>query len=198
MSIDISGIGNRAGIEKEFCYEHSLGEYLDSATRLLAYHIRLICPALARPIMSNDDLITNIATEIMLAEQKWDGVSCTKKYYLNQRVSWALKSFLKRMKRESLKNTFSMDSLFGDNGVDMSYFACGSQSHQAGIENKESVEKILSSSPLTEKQNLYIRKHYLSEMSFSEIAREREVSRESVRQTVNRGMKRIRESIPKQ
>lgn len=78
-------------------FESSPDDYVKIARKLILAHASSLRANLANELLLSDDAISNIATEIMLADWKWDGRG-TKCGYRKQRAIWAMQSYLSRSK----------------------------------------------------------------------------------------------------
>jgi len=205
MTVDIVGIGKtkRQYPPAEKSNFENLHEYLGHAKRIIAYFAH---GSLRSQMLSSEDAISNIATAIMFADWTWDenhigksGKKCSKYTYRNLRGIWAIKSYLVRQKR---KNKYKVDSInisIDEDGSQLCSILDGN--YEPPIEKilkselRELLEDVISCGIITDRQEKYLRSYYFDSMSYSEIGRERGVSRQAVHDAVNRAVKSLEEAL---
>lgn len=203
MSVDILAIGDQIieypkASEQEFV---STEEYLKIAQRL----VRKIAPryrvGLAEQILKSEDALSNIATQIMMADWRWNG-NGTLYGYRKKCVEWAINGFIERDVARSKHKVVSLNNVTTNTNDDNEFISMipGKDPNPADIaENNEEqqlreeiIDKILGSGLLTETQETCIRLHYLSGMSISDVGRQLGVSRQAIQDNVQRGINKLK------
>lgn len=204
MSVDIMAIGDQI-IEYPNVADQtfvSTQEYLDIAQRLVRKIAPYYRPGLSEQILRSEDAISNIATQIMMADWRWNG-NGTLYGYRKECVKWAIQGFIERDVSRSKRKTLSLNNTtsFGD-GESKEYMNMipGNDADPADIVEQsehdtmqhELIDQILGSGILTDTQQKCIRLHYLQGKSMSDIGRELGVSRQAVQDNVQRGISKLK------
>jgi len=205
MTVDIVGIGDQK-IEYEVAdnndYE-SMDSYLVIAKKTIRTFGDRYRPGLSQEMINSEDAISNVATAIMLADWRWDpnyksstGKVRSKRAYRNQCAIWAIQAYVGR--RVSSPKLSSLDKVIGNFDKDVSLHELIPSDHPGpdhDILQQEDIlmlQRILKGSALTEQQERYVKLHYMEDWTLQEIANEAGTSREAVRQTVERGLDKIK------
>lgn len=213
MTLDIVDIGDHhtsyppASSAK---FEDSPQDYIDLAKRVIGYFAPRFYPSLKKEMLSNEDVVSNMATAIMKADWRWNenyrsktGKVRTRKAYRNQCGLWEITAYLKRKKRKR----------DGMQVVSLNYFTSSNDEEQPQLidvlpdevanpaftvadaeeqaHRQINIEGLLTAGILTKKEEKYIRMYYLQEVSLSDIGRMEGVSREAIRQDVARGIGKL-------
>ena len=146
-------------------------------------------------MLNDEDAISNVATQIMIADGKFNGEGSLNGYR-KQRAIWAIKSYLERRKRQSAK-IWSLNRGFNidEDGELGDYIADDRLSPEAtAIQNEQKVliNDLLHSGVLTEKEHKYIEAHYWENLSCAEIARMHDISRQAVHDCISRGINKLK------
>jgi len=213
MSIDIVGVGTPRKSYKsiENLDFESLPEYLEHARRMIAHYAPKFRGGLAKEMLQSEDAVSNVATAIMMGDWRWDedhtseeGRSSSKKGYRHKCVVWAIKSYLSRKINNSENQPIYLSqSVFSETDSGKQQDLCSvlesgvpTSSEEALVnEEREYLCSLIDSSDLTAKQQNCVKLHYLEGMTLSEIAREKNISREAVRQSVSRGIEKIKITV---
>jgi RNA polymerase sigma factor (sigma-70 family) len=190
-------------MEKQF---DSLSTYITLAKKIVSKFAPTFYGSLRQELLNNDDAIADIASAIMVGDWKWDkdrvgfnGKSKTKYSYRNQCGIWAIKTYLTNKYRKqnthySLDNVDAYDINFTNNIPDNIEYDPATL-----LENKESdsllksnINNLLNSGIITDKQREQIRLYYFEEKTLSEIGNIFGVTREAIRQNIQKGLARIR------
>ena len=203
MTVDVVGISNREVPQNKEAKDR-LNPELEEYTVISKKLIRSIAPkiriGLAEQLLSSDDAIANIASQIMFADWKWNGLG-TIQGYRKQCAEWAIKGYIGRDVQRSKKYMMSLNYKLDDDGNELCELIPDSEvcdPHDIVAEKEtqsiqtELIDSLLGSGVLTEPQEQCIRLHYLQELSFTDISKDLGISREAVRQLVGRGMLRLR------
>ena len=166
--------------------------------------------SLRQELLKNEDAIADIATAIMYADWKWDsnrvgfnGKTKSKYSYRNQCGLWAIKTYLSNKYKKKNQNLSleSMDQEYDSNFVDNVVDHRSSNPFDEASENedKESVSglirDLLDSPIISLKQKNQIYQYYFESKTLSEIGKEYGVTREAIRQNIQKGLKRIKEYV---
>ncbi len=186
----------------------NLSIYIELAKKTIAKFASKIYPSLAVEMLKNEDAISDVATAIMYADWKWDkdrkgynGQSKTQYSYRNQCAIWAIKTYIsQKQKRGRVKTSSSLDK---DESSYMSNIPTINNSDPAlMIEEKEnslnlasSINDLLISDLLNDKQREQIKSYYYEDKTLSEIGKQYGVTREAIRQNIQKGLNKIREYV---
>lgn len=188
----------------------SMSTYITLAKKIISKFAPNFYGALRNELLNNEDAIADIATAIMYADWKWDsnrtgfnGKTKSKYSYRNQCGLWAIKTYLtnkyrKKNQHFSLENTDEendynfCDTLIDTRSLDPSDIV-------SEKEEKESVSdlvtQLLDSELISGKQKEQIYKYYFEDKTLSEIGKEYGVTREAIRQNIQKGLNRIKEYV---
>jgi RNA polymerase sigma factor (sigma-70 family) len=182
--------------------------YIDLAKKTIAKFASKIYPSLAAEMLKNEDAISDVATAIMYADWKWDknrkghnGQSKTQYSYRNQCAIWAIKTYIsQKQKKNRVRVSSSLDK---DESSYMSSIPTFDNCDPALLmEEKEnrlnlnsSINDLLISDLLNEKQRQQIKSYYYDDKTLSEIGKEYGVTREAVRQNIQKGLNKIKSYV---
>lgn len=183
----------------------SLSTYISLAKKTIAKFAPKFYNGLSTEMLKNEEAISDVATAIMYADWRFDpnrtgksGQQKTLYSYRNQCAIWAIQTYItnkyKKRKHYSIDNIISDDMSHADNIADHR------QNNPLNnlIDQEEntilvdSIDKLLNSDLLSDKQQEQIRMYYFEDKTLSEIGKEFGVSREAVRQNIKRGLDIIR------
>lgn len=164
---------------------------------------------LAKELLNNEDAISDIASALMTADWKWDrnrtgfnGKSKTKYSYRNQCGLWAIKTYVSNKYKK--KRKLSIDNMSSD---DMKTYASNipdnslcDPSELAILKEektnlKSTIGALLNSQLLSDKQRNQIYKYYFEKKTLLQIGKEYGVTREAIRQNIQKGLNKIREYV---
>jgi RNA polymerase sigma factor (sigma-70 family) len=194
-------------MEQQF---ETLDTYINLAKKIISKFAPSFYNNLRQELLSNEEAISEIAEAIMTADWKWDktrtgynGKSKTKYSYRNQCGLWAIKTYLSN--RYKKKNTnYSLDQYTSDNKENRNYisnietkgvsdpFEIVSAQEEKDIVAKY-IECILNSDILSDKQKDQIYEYYFNNKTLLEIGNKYGVTREAIRQNIQKGLSRIRQ-----
>lgn len=188
----------------------NLNTYIILAKKIISKFGPTFYSGLNKELLSNEDAISDIATALMNADWKWDkdrvgynGQSKTRYSYRNQCGIWAIKSYISN-KYKAKNRKFSIDNISND---DMKTFAANvpdrSVCDPAEIVSLEeekrnlsnTIESLLSSDLLSDKQRNQIKKYYFENKTLVQIGKEYGVTREAIRQNIQKGLNKIKEYV---
>ena len=187
-----------------------LSTYILLAKKVISKFAPTFYNGLQKELLANDDAISDIATALMTADWKWDrnrtgfnGQSKTRYSYRNQCGLWAIKTYISN-KYKKKKAKFSIDNISNDdmqtyaNTIEDVRIASPDQiiSKKEEEDNlKSTVASLLNSPVLSEKQRNQIYKYYFEEKTLIQIGKEYGVTREAVRQNIQKGLNKIKSYV---
>jgi RNA polymerase sigma factor (sigma-70 family) len=187
-----------------------LGTYILLAKKVISKFAPSFYNGLHKELLSNEDAVSDIASALMMADWKWDknrtgfnGQSKTRYSYRNQCGLWAIKTYVTN-KYKKKNHKLSIDNLSNDDLkthashiVDRSN--CNPYEILAEKEEKnfiqQNINNVLESGILSDKQKNQIKKYYFENKTLLEIGKEYGVTREAVRQNIQKGLKRIKNYV---
>lgn len=186
----------------------NLGTYLGLAKKTISKFAPQFYPGLRVELLNNDDAISDIAYAIMQADWKWDstrtgheGKTKSKYSYRNQCAIWAIKTYISQ-KYKKKNNNLSLDTVITDdegntfaqslhdNAVNDPYIIVSEKEQSDNL--KTIIHRLISSDLLTDKQRKQIKMYYFEDKTLLEIGKEFGVTREAIRQNIQKGINRIR------
>jgi RNA polymerase sigma factor (sigma-70 family) len=219
MILQVQGVGKQkieykdhANIEFD-----SLHNYILLAKKAISKFGNQFYNGLSSKMLKDEDAIANIANSIMMADWRWDdnytnskGTKKTKYSYRNQCALWAIQTYVtKNHKFTSVKqnkNTVSLDFNIGSED-DSSTIESLTQDYKAEspldilikIEQQEdlvnTIDSLLSLDCISSRQKDYIRLYYFDGYTFEKIGKKYNITREAVRQGLNKAINIIKDSI---
>jgi len=194
-------------MEKEF---DSMASYITLAKKIVSKFAPNFYGALRNELLNNEDAIADISTAIMYADWKWDsnrtgfgGKTKSKYSYRNQCGLWAIKTYLTN-KYKKKNQHFSLENVDEDQEYNFSNTLIDTKSPDPALticekEEKQSisnlVSELLNSELISSKQREQIYKYYFEDKTLSEIGKEYGVTREAIRQNIQKGIKRIKQYV---
>jgi len=188
----------------------TLDTYVMLAKKMISKFAPTFYTGLRKELLSNEDAIADIASALMTADWKWDknrtgynGQSKTRYSYRNQCGIWAIKSYISNKYRKS-NQKLSIDNISGE---ELKTFASNipdnSMCNPAKIvENQEerellskNIKSLLNSQILSDKQRNQIYKYYFENKTLIQIGSEYGVTREAIRQNIQKGINKIKEYV---
>lgn len=192
-------------MEQQF---ETLPTYINLAKKTISKFAPSFYSGLRNELLSNEDAVSDIAQAIMTADWKWDknrtgheGKSKTKYSYRNQCAIWAIQTYISN-KYKKKNMSFSLDSSYDD--TDVGSFAARLEdksmsdpaeivsSHEETEYINSMIQDILSSDILSDKQKDQIHSYYFENKTLLQIGQEYGVTREAIRQSIQKGLNKIR------
>lgn len=188
----------------------SMSSYILLAKKVISKFAPNFYSSLRNELLKNEDAIADIATAIMYADWKWDanrvgfnGKTKSKYSYRNQCGLWAIKTYLSNKYKKKNQNLSleSMDHEYETNFIENVVDHRSSDPFDIASENedKESVSSLikdlLNSPIISSKQKDQIYQYYFENKTLSEIGKEYGVTREAIRQNIQKGLNRIKEYV---
>lgn len=213
MLIQIHGVGNQ-----KISYKNAsnvkfddLSTYLILAKKAISKFANGIYNGLATKMLKDEDAISSVANAIMMADWRWDenyentqGTKKTKYSYRNQCALWAIQTYVSKSykKPKKINKVYSLDhELENCDGTSVYDYMADSRTPPPdedviNSEDKQSIETLindmLSLDCLSEKQKDYIKLYYFENYTFDKIGKKYGVTREAVRQGLNKALSLIR------
>jgi len=212
MLVKVNGIGKpkieyKDHSEIEF---DSLDSYLLLAKKAISKFANKIFNGLSKKMLNDEDAISSVANAIMMADWRWDenyqnkqGTKKTKYSYRNQCALWAIQTYASKIyqKPKRIKNVYSLDYTSDDFDASIYDYTQDSKTLRPDeyLINKENCESlsniinnILSIDYLTDRQKDYIKLYYFEDYTFEKIGNKYGITREAVRQGLNKALDLIR------
>jgi RNA polymerase sigma factor (sigma-70 family) len=192
-------------MNKEF---DDLSVYMDLAKKTIAKFGASIYPALAVEMLKSEDAIADVATAIMYADWRWDntrsgfnGQKKTQYSYRNQCAIWAIKTYVSQKQKKGNvkvsscldKNESSYVSSIPEKSNNNPALIVQEKETQNNLSN--TIKQILDSSIITDKQRDQIRQYYYEDKTLSEIGKQYGVTREAIRQNIQKALSKIKEYV---
>jgi RNA polymerase sigma factor (sigma-70 family) len=211
--IDIVSVGNQKVEYKDHndIQFEPLSFYLTLAQKAISKFGSNFSSNVSKEMLKSEDAIANVANCIMMADWRWDkdrkgisGQQKTKYSYRNQCAIWAIKSYLTRKKNKKGKNIDAYLSNFESSDKELSLLDLVHHKNDNPVDIitkaeedaniKEYLSKILSidSNILTSRQAEYIKLYYFENLTFAEIGKRFNITREAVRQGIKKAIEKIR------
>jgi len=217
MLLQINGIGNQKIEYKDHSQLEfdSLNTYMTLAKKSISKFSNQFYNGLSSKMLKDEDAISSIANAIMMADCRWDdnyqndkGTKKTKYSYRNQCALWAIQTYVSKnyKKNKKFKTTiYSLDYIAEkDDESTVHNFTEDTKSLPPeeiliNKENKEElsslINKLLQLGCLSDKQRDYIQLYYFESYTFEKIGKKYGITREAVRQGLNKAISLIKESI---
>ena len=206
--LDIGGIGEQKlkyrGYEnKEFL---PLYDYILMAKKIVSK----LSSQYNRQLLNTEDVISYVANAIMMADWRWDNEYQSKEgrkkdlySYRNQCAIWAIKTLVSKNKKK--KKVYSLDETIGSSDdrnnfdfledgkyIDPCTALCDQEINSALCED---IKVLLNNDLLSEKQRQYIELYYFKGLTLEKIGNQFGVTREAVRQSLNKALVKLREIV---
>lgn len=193
-------------MEKHF---EDLSTYIILAKKIISKFAPKFYGSLRQELLNNEDAISDIASALMFADWRWDsnrkgfnGKSKTKYSYRNQCGIWAIKTYLTNKYKKS-NRSLSLQNTEGESDISFAENIADNTSDPAIlIEEKEHAEQLsnnindlLSSGIISDKQKNQIIEYYFNDKTLSQIGKDFGVTREAVRQNIQKGLSKIKQYV---
>lgn len=180
--------------------------YIDAAKKTIRVFANKICPGICNQMTQSEDAIADVAYAMMCADWKYDdkrkgkisNKSKTRYSYRNQCAIWAIQTYIKKsLKRNKV---LYLNSLLEDREINIEDILADTKQKRPEdiyIENEKeeyesrTVNKVLSSSVLTDSQKDKLQMYYLQGYSLAKIGEKYGVSREAIRQSLKTCIKKL-------
>jgi len=188
----------------------SLESYLLLAKKAISKFANKTFSGLAKKMLSDEDAVASVASSIMMADWRWDenyknhtGRKKTKYSYRNQCALWAIQTYATSMykKPKRINNVYSLDFSNDESELCQQEYledrkTINPANELIDKERSENLSKliddILSIDYLSDRQKDYIKLYYFEGYTFEKIGKKYGVTREAVRQGLNKALGLIR------
>lgn len=216
MLLQINGIGNQKiqyKDHKDIEFD-SLEQYLLLAKKSISKFANRIFAGLSKKMLNDEDAVSSIANAIMMADWRWDqnyqnnkGTKKTKYSYRNQCAIWAIQTYATKMykKPKKINKIYSLDhetENFDSLSIHDRLEDFNSKSPDDIIINEEQkkdlsdlIHRLLSINCLSDRQKDYIKLYYFENYTFDKIGKKYGITREAVRQGLNKALDLIRSTV---
>ncbi|MFM7795447.1 MAG: sigma-70 family RNA polymerase sigma factor [Candidatus Nitrosotenuis sp.] len=216
MLLQLNGVGNQKIAYKDHkdIKFDSLNEYITLAKKSIAKFANRFYQGLSTKMLKDEDAIASVANAIMMADWRWDenyqnekGTKKTRYSYRNQCALWAIQTYVskdqKRNKKLKKSKVYSLDFVLNDDDSSESakaftqdFSLLTPDEILSKKEDKEQlsslIESLLSLDCLSSRQKDYIRLYYFESYTFEKIGKKYGITREAVRQGLNKAIETIR------
>lgn len=217
MLLQLNGIGNQKIKYKDHSTINfdSLSEYVLLAKKSISKFANQFYQGLSTKMLKDEDAISSVANAIMMADWRWDenykndkGTKKTKYSYRNQCALWAIQTYITKDHKKDKKfkkKVYSLDHIIEDekessvHNLTQDDKSLSPESILINQENKEElsqlIDSLLSLDCLTTRQKDYIRLYYFESYTFEKIGKKYGITREAVRQGLNKAINMIKETV---
>lgn len=220
MLLQLNGIGKQKISYKDHTdiQFDSLSNYMTMAKKTIAKFANKVYNGLSNKMLKDEDAIASVANAIMMADWRWDenyqndkGTKKTKYSYRNQCAIWAIQTYATKNHTKSKKNKGLSKQIYSLNHENND-FDTGAAYHRIEDdsmlrpdeiliekENKQILENLISDllslECLSARQKDYIRLYYLENHTFEKIGQKYGITREAVRQGLNKAINLIKQGV---
>ena len=220
MMLQMQGVGKQKINYKDHSNIEfdSLHAYIILAKKAISKFGNQFYNGLSAKMLKDEDAIANIANAIMMADWRWDdnytntkGTKKTKYSYRNQCALWAIQTYVTKNHKfastKPHKNVVSLDFNIGSED-DSSTIESLTQDYKAESpldilikaeqqqDLTDTINNLLSLDCISTRQKDYIRLYYFDGYTFEKIGKKYNITREAVRQGLNKAISIIKDSIP--
>lgn len=212
MLLQINGVGKQKIKYKDHSNISfdSLDDYLILAKKVIAKFGH----SMSTKMLKDEDAIASVANALMMADWRWDenyqntkGTKKTKYSYRNQCAIWAIQTYISKEYKNNQKydNVYSLD--YAKESDDLSSIYSLIENHKnlspehiilekEKIDNTQKlIDMILNLDCISNRQKDYIQLYYIESQTFETIGKKYGITREAVRQGLNKALEAIRSTI---
>jgi RNA polymerase sigma factor (sigma-70 family) len=217
MLLQLNGIGNQKIQYKDHSTIQfdSLDQYITLAKKAISKFSNQFYNGLSIKMLNDEDAISSVANALMMADWRWDenyqntkGTKKTKYSYRNQCALWAIQTYVSKDGKKSKKfknKIYSLDHIIEKDDESTTYNltedskTLSPEDILIKKENKEELSQLikllLELECLTARQRDYIKLYYFEGYTFEKIGNKYGITREAVRQGLNKAISLIKEHI---
>lgn len=216
MLLQIHGIGKQKISYKnhENIKFDDLKTYLLLAKKAISKFGPKFYKGLSNRMLKDEDAVASVANAIIMADWRWDdnyvgkrGEKKTRYSYRNQCALWAIQTYVSKSHKQNKKKkkAVSLDQCINnDDNMSMHGLEADQKTlppdvivmEAEGRQNiKDLIAELLSSPDLSARQKDYIRLYYFESYTFDKIGKKYGITREAVRQGLNKAIEIIKRSI---
>lgn len=213
MLLQLEGIGNqKINYKDPNTVEFSnLDEYITLAKKSISKFANRFYSGLSAKMLKDEDAIASVTNAIIMADWRYDenyegnnGAKKTKYSYRNQCALWAIQTYVtkKYKKNQQSSKVYSLNYSNKEEDDDSYNYIVDSRSKtpEQEILAKEKKEKmsslinsLLSSKCISSKQSEYIKLYYFEDYTYEQIGQKFNLTREAIRQSINKALSIIRD-----
>jgi RNA polymerase sigma factor (sigma-70 family) len=216
MLLQLQGIGKQKIAYKDHSNLQfdSLNTYITLAKKAISKFANSFYNGLSIKMLKDEDAISAVANAIMMADWRWDedykndkGTKKTKYSYRNQCSLWAIQTYVSKDSKHKKKHKkvysldFNIDSEDDGNNLSSITSDLSELSPEDLAIEKESkqqlsdlINQLLSLDCISPRQKEYIRLYYFESYTFEKIGKKYGITREAVRQGLNKAIQNIKEA----
>lgn len=162
----------------------TLGWYLDNARNAIKIF--------GRPYMLKDeDVISNVANAMMVADQQYDGVTGSREGFRWDRAEYAIRKILSSSKKKKNVTVYSINTDRAD-GREYSEILTRDKNPKSHAIIPDVVSMVETADYLTDGERFCILNKYVKSKTLQEIGGELGTTRENARQIIERGLAKLR------
>jgi RNA polymerase sigma factor (sigma-70 family) len=215
MLLKLNGVGNQRIKYKQVDNESfdNLEDYLILAKKSISKFANSTYSGLAKKMLKDEDAISAVANAIMMADWRWDenytnqkGTKKTKYSYRNQCAIWAIQTYATTNAKhhKKIKDVYSLDYTNENldiGGMHNCIYSTTDTPEEILIDREkqntiqEFIDYIMNLESLTARQKDYINLYYLEGFTFEKIGNKYGITREAVRQGLNKAIDSIKEAV---
>lgn len=193
-------------------------ETLDTYIKLAKKTISKFGPSfyngLSKEMLQNPDAVSDVATAIMEADWNYDpdragktGQKKTLYSYRNQCALWAIKTYVTNKYKKRKNMSLDFDNSGDNHSSANTAFSSSVIDHKnpspmiIAMENEyrnnlhNDIDNLLNSGILSQKQREQIKMYYFDDETYEAIGKKYNITREAVRQNINRALDKIKKLI---
>jgi RNA polymerase sigma factor (sigma-70 family) len=213
MLLQLNGVGKQKIKYKDHnsIEFDTLPTYLLLAKKAISKFANTFYSGLSKKMLKDEDAVASVANAIMMADWRWDdnyknekGTKKNKYSYRNQCALWAIQTHITKNYKHSKKmpkNIISLD-YEKDNSELSVHQRITDNSVQSPIEKlikeeedslmKKNLNDLMDNVGLSDRQKDYIRLYYYESYTFEKIGKKYGITREAVRQGLNKAIDIVR------
>jgi RNA polymerase sigma factor (sigma-70 family) len=213
MLLQLNGVGKQKIKYKDHnsIEFDTLPTYLLLAKKAISKFANTFYSGLSKKMLKDEDAVASVANAIMMADWRWDdnyknekGTKKNKYSYRNQCALWAIQTHITKNYKHSKKmpkNIISLD-YEKDNSELSVHQRITDNSVQSPIEKlikeeedslmKKNLNDLIDNVGLSDRQKDYIRLYYYESYTFEKIGKKYGITREAVRQGLNKAIDIVR------
>lgn len=213
MLLQLNGIGNQKISYKDHqnIEFDSLHQYILLAKKSISKFANRFYQGLCAKMLKDEDAISSVANAIMMADWRWDedyqntkGTKKNKYSYRNQCALWAIQTYISKdakINKKFKNRIYSLDHFLDEDSDSVHSIipdpgAINPEQHLIEKEQKEDLSNLINNlldlDCLTARQKDYIRLYYFESYTFEKIGQKYGITREAVRQGLNKALNSIR------
>ena len=182
----------------------TLSNYTNIAKKTISKFASKFYPGLAKEMLSNEETVSEIASAIMFADWNWDqnrkgkitGKGKSMYSYRNQCAIWAIKTYITNKYKKSKKHQKQTEHFVNNYKESYGLNPADIYEEKEYFENLSTdVKDLLTNAPLTNKQRQQLSMYYFEDKTLSEIGKEFGVTREAIRQNINKAIAILQKSV---